>query len=625
MRHVAAVLILIALNLTVFGQVLSFDFVNFDDNVYLLENARLEEGLSGDNVAWAFTTGYFSNWHPLTWLSFFLDYELFGIDAGGYHLTSALLHVLNSLLLYAFLVRMTAAFGPCLAVAALFAVHPLHVESVAWVSERKDVLSTFFWLVTALAYVAYVRRPTTARRLAVAIPFALGLMAKPMLVTLPAVLLLMDYWPLGRLGDAQGKIFRRWIPLLAEKTWLFVLAIASAVVTLAVQFQGGSVASLEKVALSERVSNALMAYVFYLVKTVWPGGLAIFYPLEDGGAGMVGAAGAAVFLLVLSIVAVAAVKRRPYLLIGWLWFLGMLVPVIGLIQVGGQSMADRYTYMPIIGLFIAAAWGLAEWAGDASARRQLLTGATVLAVLALTVAAFFQTRHWRNSEALFRHALAVNEDNHIAHNNLGLALSGRDPGEAERQYAAALEIKPEYVEAHINLGQYFLDRGRSEEAEAEFRGALAANPRSALAMINLGQTLIEQGRTVEALPLLSHALALEPDHVDAHYNFARALTALDRLDEAGRHFEAALGVMPRDPAIRCMYGNLLARQGRYDEAIGHYALALESDPGYALAHLNMGSALIMSGAAREARRYLSEALRLDPRLSVAEEMLEGLP
>ena len=448
--RIALVTLLVLTTLFAYRRSLSSDFITLDDPWYVTANTRVQEGLNSGSFAWAWTAFDASNWHPVTWLSHMLDVQLFGLDAGKHHLTNLLLHCANAVLLMILLFRMTGALWRSALVAFLFALHPLHVESVAWIAERKDVLSTLFWLLTLWAWLAYTRsKKPGPYALALAL-FSLGLMSKPMLVTLPFTLLLLDFWPLGRATlplRGQGVTVKR---LLWEKAPLFAMSAASCVFTLIAQRE--AMQNLSFLSPAERVANALKAYAGYLDKMVWPSKLAVFYPYHQTGL-LTGSAAAALLLLAaLTILALKLARRAPYLCMGWLWYLGTLVPVIGLIQVGDQSMADRYTYVPLIGIFIAAAWGLADLTGE---NRTLRHAAAALAVVVLAgsfAVTRVQTGYWTDAETLFGHALEVTSDNWVAHNCLGISLAFKGRmNEAVLHYAEALRINPRHSDIHNNM------------------------------------------------------------------------------------------------------------------------------------------------------------------------------
>ena len=511
----------------VFSQTVTYQFVNFDDPDYVYHNPRVTQGLTFDGVAWAMTTNCCTNWHPLTWLSHMLDCQIYGANAGGHHLTSVLLHAITCILLFLVLRRMTGDLWPSAFVAAVFAVHPLHVESVAWVAERKDVLSGLFFVLTLAAYLGYVRRPfSLPRYLAVTAMFALGLMAKPMLVTLPFVLVLLDYWPLGRFSCSGGSAWRggadipvcrqdrgnsgrqECLPhLMAEKIPLLLLTVASCVTTVWAQKQ--SIVDTGELRFSARIVNALVSYVTYLGKSFCPIDLAAYYPHPQ--AGLPAWKPIAALLLLAGVTAAVVMRRQknPYLLVGWLWYLGMLVPVIGLAQVGLQAMADRYMYLPQIGLLIGLTWG-AERLVRSWPRRAWLCGVAASLVIAeLMVCALQQTTYWRDSESLWQHTLECTSENKIAHYNFGFFLAHQNRlDEAIEQYREAVRISPDYVEAQLNLGVALARLRRYDEAVTPFETAVKLSPNSVEIRNNLGLALARGGHKDEAMKQFQKALAL---------------------------------------------------------------------------------------------------------------------
>jgi len=524
--------------LAVYGQVSGHGFVNYDDNLYVTGNSQVQRGLTWDGVVWAFATLHGGNWHPLTWLSHMTDVQLFGLDAGWHHRVNVLFHGLNTVILFLVLKGMTGAPGRSFFVAALFGVHPLHVESVAWVAERKDLLSTLFWLSTMGAYLRYVRRPTVPGYLSVAVFFALGLLSKPMLVTLPFALLLFDWWPLGRIAAVEGadrsrnpsvrpalsRVVREKIPLLA-------LSAASCVVTYIAQLKGGSVSGWEESSLGLRSSNALVSYLVYLDKAVWPSSLAVFYPFSRAGFPAWKVAGAALLLAVVSAAAVWQARRRPYFAVGWFWYVGTLVPVIGLVQVGSQAYADRYTYLPLIGLFIAVLWGAPEALERLHFRRQILGAAGAAALLALAAASFIQVGYWKDDFSLFSHARDTTTGNWLAHNNMGdiLFRQGRID-EAIAEFREAVRIMPDFVDGRCNLAYLLALRERKEEAIDQYREVLRERPDFSIAHNNLGDLLLQKGETDEAILHFREALRYRPDDSLARDNLERAVR-----EKHGRH------------------------------------------------------------------------------------------
>jgi Flp pilus assembly protein TadD len=545
------VLLLLVVTALPFAPVVQNDFINYDDNLYVTENVRIHGGLSWEGVRWAFTSMEFSNWFPLTWLSFMLDHELYGLNASGYHLTNLVLHLLNTLILFGVLWRMTGRVWQSWMVAALFGVHPLHVESVAWVAERKDVLSTFFGFLALWTYVRYVQTRNLLHYLLMVLCLVSSLMAKPMFVTFPFVLLVLDHWPLGRLplGDAR-ELGRRAL----EKLPLFVLVAASSAVTYIAQATGGAVQQLETLDLWTRVGNAFVSYASYLGKLFWPLDLAVLYPHVGEGLGAAEVVAAVVLLLAVSSGVVWRVRRQPYLLVGWLWYLGTLVPVIGIVQVGIQSLADRYTYVPLIGPFIMLSWALYELTADVRRRKLLMTAAAGVVISTLMVLTSIQVGRWRDSITLFQHTLQVTSNNFMAHNNLGFSLNqqGRSR-EAIPHFQKALAMRPDFGPAHNNLGVALDREGRLAEAIDHFERALEFDPGDAKLHNSLGISLGKQGRLEEAKTHFARALQIAPNFLDAHNNLGIALASQGRFAEAVAHFERALEI---DPTATGIYENL---------------------------------------------------------------------
>ncbi len=515
-RIILICLVLTLLVLAVFAQIRSHKFVDYDDNEYIIGNNAVLTGLSWQNVQWAFTTNQASNWHPLTWLSHMLDCQLYGIDPGWHHLTNLFLHIANTLLLFAVLRAMTGAIWQSAFVAALFALHPLHVESVAWASERKDVLSTFFWLLTMAAYVRYSQKMNTAPflsrlcnnyyLLAVAF-FALGLMAKPMLVTLPFVLLLLDYWPLER------KISRH---LLAEKIPFIILSAVSSVVTFLVQQRTGAVVAIDSLSLHRRIPNAILSYVEYIGKMFWPSNLAIFYPINAASFPFWQIAACALLLLGISIFVVYLGRNQKYLPVGWFWFVGTLVPVIGIVQVGSQAMADRYTYVPLIGLFIMVSFGGAELFGKLRYGIRISAVSAAVIIFALMVCADRQVSFWRNTITLFEHAAQVTEDNYLAYSTLSNALGQKgDYDAAIKNGLEALRIRPNYDKPCYNLGMAYYFKGDREKAIYYWTEALKNNPKYPDANYNLAAAFLAKNDTAGAIKYLQEELKLNPNHIGA--------------------------------------------------------------------------------------------------------------
>ena len=604
-------LVLIALNLFIYAPALNSGFLTWDDPGYVTKNAEVLRGLTWQGLQWAFTTGHASNWHPLTWLSHMLDVQFYGEAAGLHHLTNILLHIANTLLLFWALCRMTGTWRPGVVVAALFAVHPMHVESVAWVAERKDVLSALFFMLTLHAYIRYVRRPRPGGYLAVAAFFALGLMSKPMLVTLPFVLLLLDFWPLRRAQLEPGQK-RRWLLLVREKIPLFALSAASSIVTIVVQSQGGAVASLRATPLGDRLANVLVSYSAYVFKMLWPADLVAYYPYRLWPWSL--AVGSGLLLIAATFFSIRLARKHPHLLVGWLWYLGMLLPVIGLIQVGDQAMADRYTYLPFIGLFIVAVWSapllLSRWRH----RNAVLLSAAVILIGVLAASARAQVRYWKSDLALWTHTVEKRgNDNFVAHTKLGAALAslGRFAPAIE-QYTAALRINPEMDEALTSLGLVYFRQGRLGEALAQYNEAVRFNPRYAEAYINRGIVLGVQGKRSQAIEDFRAALKMSPDNAEVHYNLGYALAENGQTDEAVSHFNEALRINPGHAQARNRMGTILALQGRLGEAIEQYTRALSIRGDFLEARVNLGVALMNRGRDSEALTQFMEALRINP-------------
>jgi len=616
-RDIAIGLVLAAAIAAVYWPVVGHEFLSYDDDSYVASNRHVLDGLTREDVGWAFTSTERSNWHPLTWLSLQADATVFHKWAGGYHLHNLLLHIASAVLLYLVLKRMTRAVWPSAVVAALFGLHPLHVESVAWVAERKDVLSTLFWMLTMGAYVLYVERPGRGRYAWVFVLLALGLMAKPMLVTLPLVLLLLDFWPLGRLkaaplaatkGAPRPSFWSTAGRLVKEKAPLLALVAVSCVITYAVQQKGGAVVPTKVFPLADRVVNAVVAYVAYLGNTFWPTDMAVFYPAA-GSVPREKFAWSAAVLVGVTAGVLGEIRRRPYLAVGWFWFLGTLVPVIGLVQVGGQSMADRYTYVPLVGVFVGVAW--AAWdlaAAWAHWMKALVLGpAAAAAVVACGAVAFAQVGYWHDSEKLFRHALDVTSNNGVAHYNLANVLAARNEMTgAIEQYGNALRVWPQFARAHNNLAAALITQHRMDDALRELRTALEIAPRMAEVQTNLNylQGLLrrelqvnpnnarafaylavvsaEMDRWPDAIALAQEAARLAPDQPEALANLALVLaTAPDEKlrdgPKAVRLAEQACDMTSRrNPALMEALAAAYANAGRFPEAVktAEEALAL---------------------------------------------------
>lgn len=652
-RRPASALVAVALALltaAVLAQVLGHGFLEYDDDLYVTNNKEVLSGLTWDGVTTVFRGTDIGHWHPLTFLSHMVDVELFGLNPAGHHLTNLVFHMVNTLLLFWLLLSMTGARWRSAFVAALFAVHPLHVEPVAWISSRKDVLSTCLLFLTIAAYRSYVAGPALRRYVLVAALYALGLMAKPMLVTLPVLLLVLDYWPLGRFSDprqtAPGSA-KRLCNCALEKVPLLAFAAASCLMTYLAGRAAAVVDTGQHFPLALRMANVLTNYTTYLWKTVWPARLAAFY-LHPGPALLNWKLVFYALVLILATLAVFRLRRRaPYLLAGWSWYGVSLLPVSGIIQIGAHSMADRYTYVPLIGPFIMVAWGLYDLVKRSRRARMAMAAAAIVAVLALAGGAWRQASYWRNDEALFRHAVDVTRNNSVARVNLAAALLSRNnpaeavefledavaispndeeahynlgcayldlgsPVEAARHFRNALRIKPGHVEAQTNLGVALLNQGMPERAAEELERAVAMEPRHAPAHLNLGVALINQGRPSDSLEPLQRALELDPNNPSAHYNAGLALFPLNRTDEAIAHFAQALRLDPLYADARYRMANLLLARGELEKAAKQYAALLEQNPDHVGANINLGIALASQGKIDEAVSLFRQALVLNP-------------
>ncbi len=619
---------LTVVTLAVYVQVYRHDFVDLDDGAYVFGNYHVSSGLSWQNSVWAFTAGHSGNWHPITWLSHMLDCQLFDLNPGPQHLVSVFIHVVNVLLLFLFLQNATGVLWRSASVAALFALHPLHVESVAWIAERKDVLSTFFGLCALQMYVSYARKPGMYRYLLSLGLFALGLMAKPMLVTLPFVMLLLDYWPLHRFVPAfhsprqqakearQSRDHRLWdsvLPLFREKVPFFLLAAVSSIVTFGVQNRGGAVQSIDLVPFAIRVANAVRSYAAYLAKTLCPTDLSIFYRLQLTGYSN--------FLTVMTFLLLAGftwsvirvARRYPYLAVGWLWYLGTLVPVIGLVQVGEQARADRYTYVPLIGIFIAITWGLSEIAA-----RRLSTGKALRVVMPALVAAcsfvsWQQVQYWRNTITLASHAVAIDGDNYMARQMLGMGFAKSNKiNDAISELSKAHQLRPANVSIMGNLGTLLYQVGEVKQAHDLFTRALKLKPDDPVALRNMGRICFAQGKFAEAADFYRQALRTAPDNYLVQRLLGDALTKLGRAQEAIDAYNTVLRIRPQDAEALVGLATVLAGQGKMADSASFAQRALQIDPKNAETHNLFGKVLLQQGQADQAIMHFTEALRIKP-------------
>ena len=621
-------LALISLNLAVYIQVRDFEFVNYDDGIHVYNNQQVKLGLSSEGVAGAFSSTLYGNYIPITVLSYLVDFQISGLNPRAYHLTNILFHMANSVLLFVVLWRLTSAIWPSAFAAALFAVHPLHVESIAWISARKDVLSTFFLLLVLLVYAAYARKPRPALYLTALALFALGLMGKSMLVTLPCLLLLLDYWPLNRFTQrarAESDTSSKRLNLLLEKVPFFVLTIIVCFITAVAQHAAEAVQSTERLGLGIRASNAVVAYAAYIGKTVWPAGLIPYYPHR--GAAIPGASILAALGLLIAISALCFHLRRtrPYLIVGWLWFLGTLVPVIGLVQVGGQAMADRYTYMPLIGLFIMAAWGAKDCVTAWPALRRPLAVSGLAIVMGLSVVSWQQTRHWENSITLFEHTLRVSPQNKVALANLGEAyLSRGRTDKAIPLIKAVLAENPDNLGNLRNLATAYRIQGRFEEAEEQLALAMKRDPKSPKTFNLLGLVLLDQGKDLAAQRRFEKALELDPEFIPARISLGNVLLEQNLRREAVAHYRFVLERDPNHPDALTNLGAGLVHLKDYEGAIPLLKRSLEIVRDDAVTQLNLAVAYFELGRVDDARREARRALESDPSYSKAEAFLQYL-
>jgi tetratricopeptide (TPR) repeat protein len=639
--HLPVILIclgLAAITFGAFGRACVNGFVDLDDPVYVTENRAVQSGLNIASIGWAFTAGHASNWHPLTWVSLELDHQFFGLKPWGYHLTSVLLHAVSSVLLFLALWRMTGALWRSAAVAALFAWHPLHVESVAWVAERKDVLCGLFWMLTLLEYTRYVKAPGISGYLLVTLWYVAALLSKPMAVTLPFVLLLLDYWPLRRFRFAGreeplpigkrklngGATIVSWRRLIVEKLPWIGLAAASSAVTLYVQDISGAVRSFAHLPLQERVTNALAALFVYTRKVFFPFDLAAFYPYHHSSRILCEAGLGTALLMVFCWYALKELHRRPYIAVGGLWYLGTLVPVIGLVQVGNQALADRYTYIPLIGLFIILAWGLYDVSQGWAHRTGCLVSVATAALLVCLATTWIQIGYWHDERTLWEHAFRVTSDNYVAHNNRGVALlreaqtlSGPARLEklagAERHLAEAVHIEPAYAKAQTNLATIFDQEGNADKAMRALAASLRLDPNQEWANYLMATLLAKQGRLDYAVEHFQAALALNPKNAQAHNELGKVLARQEKLDGATEQFREAVRL---EPEVAEGYYNLALvedKQGKYKRAIGPYRETIRLEPGNIKYRCDLARALYKEELKSEAMEHYRQALKQDPR------------
>jgi tetratricopeptide (TPR) repeat protein len=647
-------LALAVLTVTAFWQLKDCGFISYDDEQYVTKNAYVQSGLNGNSVKQAFSSElakHSGHWHPITWLSLMLDHSIFGLNPHGYHLVNLLFHVMNTILLFLILRRMTKTLWPSAFVACLFAIHPLHVESVAWIVERKDVLSTFFWMLTMGAYSYYVEHPGFRRYCFVLLFFALGLMSKSMLVTLPFVLLLLDYWPLRRFSeiipdqkiqaeefnfvpsdkqkkkskkkDAVKEILEvkkpadpeyKWsliYPLLLEKIPLFALAIISSIVTYLAAHSAGAIHS-EEMSLGVRIGNAFISYIAYMGKMIWPSNLAVFYP-HPGGLIPWQVLGSVFLLIVITLVVIWKAKKSPYLVTGWLWYLGTLVPVIGIVQAGSQAMADRYTYIPLIGLFIIVAWGVPDLLKKWHYRKEILLASSALSIFCLSIITWTQVGYWQNSITLFDHTLKVTDNNWFTYNSRGNAYYDLgDYRQAIEDYDRALRITPRYAEAYSNRGTAYHKLGNYKQAIADLNRALEIKPAYADAYNSRGTAYHILGNYRQAIEDCSRAIEIKPDYAMAYNNRGNAYNVLGNYRQAIEDYGRAIEIKPGYADAYYNRGSAYNNLGNYRQAIEDLNRAIEFKPDYPEAYINRGFAYKGLGNYRQAIEDYGRAIEIKP-------------
>jgi len=607
--HLLVCFFLVGATATVYLQVKDHEFVNFDDDIYF-DEYYVKEGLTLDGFNWAFsfTAKKSTYWHPLTWLSFMLSYELYGPNPGMHHSTSLIIHIANSLLLFIVLRRMTGALWRSAFVAALFALHPLNVESVAWVTQRPNILSTLFWILTMLAYSYYTNRPGLFRYLLVFMIFVLGLMAKPMLITLPFVLLLLDYWPLKRINfPISRKVL---ISLILEKIPLLGISAVSVFITIK---SIGVVISTEAVPVKLRIANALVSYIGYIWKMIWPHNLAIYYPYP-AVIPVWKYAGAGFLFTCLSLLIIWVLRKQSYLTVGWLWFLGTLVPVIGLVQTGLQpALADRYAYVSFIGLFIMLAWGIPEVLRGWQKSKIVLGIFSIVFLIVLMMTTWLQLRYWTNSVTLFKHALKVTSNNAIAHNNLGTALTKDDKTEdAIGHFSTALKILPNYENACYNLGLALLETGIYDKAISYFYRYLKMCPGDAKGYYNIGLSFSHQGEIAKSSKNYFKALDIDPEFDDAHFGLGINFASQGNYENAIKHYYEVLNINADYIDAHINLGNIFFKNGQFNKAISRYTEALRINPNYVTAYLNLGATMLQKGNTKEAVLLFRKAKEIKP-------------
>jgi protein O-mannosyl-transferase len=627
MKKIICVLLGILI-LLVYWKIQYHEFVNYDDGRYITKNKHIKD-FSKENFIWAFTKSHSANWHPITWLSHMLDFRLYGLNPKGHHLTSLVLHIANSLLLFLVFARMTGAIWQSCFIASLFAFHPINIESVAWAAERKNLLSTFFWFLTMWAHIHYVQKRNLARYSMVFLFFSLGLMSKAMLVTLPFVLLLLDYWPLKRFEITHQKIFssdekkshienkNKILNSIFEKIPLLFLVIGSCIVTLSAQKLAGAIVSIESISSTTRISNALVSYLGYLEKMIWPKNLSVFYPYPIEELYVWKGLVSGFVLTGITIIVLRLIKKAPYLSVGWFWYLGTLIPVIGLVQVGQQAMADRYAYVPLIGIFIIIAWGLPESLKNFHFKKTILFFLAGIFFSVLIRLSWVQLHHWENSEKLFNHAIEVTDKKYPSfvgiYNNLGVVLNDQLKfKEAMIHLKSAVKLQPAYSEAHNNLGNALSGLNRFREADIYYKEAIRLNPNYPEAHNNLANSLSKKLSFDEAIIHYKKAIQLKPEYHEAHFNLGVTLNKWNQSEQAIGPLEEAIRLNPNFTEALLSLGNILSQKYKFKTAIHHFKTIIKMDPSHAIANNSLGSALAGQGNFSQAIVHFHTSITSDP-------------
>jgi len=632
----------------VYIKVQKFDFVGYDDELYVTQNHYVQKGLSVESFIWAFTTSHAGNWHPLTWFSHMLDCEMYGMNPAGHHWTNVEFHIANTLLLFIILFKMTGALWQSAFVAALFAIHPLHVESVAWISERKDVLSTFFGLLSIAAYYRFVKKSSVKYYILVIVLLSLSLMAKPMLVTIPFVLILLDFWPLNRFQlqrdfhlkpeKKYSNAIRRNYRVILEKIPIFIPVVISCIVTFFAQKSGGAVKAIWALPMKYRIANAVVSYVSYVLKAIWPHKLAVFYPHPGNSLPLWQIAGGALLIVAACYWALRTAMKYPYILVGLLWYLGTLVPVIGLVQVGDQAMADRYTYIPLIGIFIIVSWGVSDLfkkrlrdqkSKVRGQRSEISSGvldlfkerrikkiflgiSAVILLVALSSKSFFQLNTWKNGITLFEQAVKATKNNYGAENNLGTAYGPIDLDKSLLHYKTALKIKPDYATALYNMGTIYEKKGQTDEAISHYLKALQIDPNYFGALNNLGLIFFNRKDYDRAVLYFKRALRTDSKKADARINLANVLFLQSKPDEAMLQYQKILQIDTENANAHYNLAYVLFKQNKINEAVYHYNEVIRIDPKYLKAYYNLGNIYLNQGKTAEAFKYYAEIIKLKP-------------